>query len=67
MKRFLLYVKYYHQPKHKDVSARAMQSARDFWKTETKIPKNADTFQAYQRGYIHAYRHSYAKAMLDSK
>jgi hypothetical protein len=61
-----MYLKFYLEPKSKDVRELAMASAHEFWKTDTKIKKTADNFQAYQHGYIGAFRHSYAKAKLES-
>jgi hypothetical protein len=66
MKLLFMYLKFYFEPKNRDVRELAMASAHEFWKTDTKIAKTADNFQAYQQGYIGAFRHSYAKAKLEN-
>lgn len=73
---FFYYVKFYFQPKHRDVSQLAIASAREYYQSRSlssvdPYPRVADydrrrmEFQAYQRGFINAYRHAYAKTHLD--
>jgi hypothetical protein len=66
MRLFLMYLKFYFEPNNKDVRALALASAHEFWKGDTNIAKTIDNFQAYQHGYIGAFRHSYAKAKLEN-
>lgn len=58
-------MKYYYQPKHKDVRDLALKSWHEYIKGKPRI-YDMDVCLAYQRGYISAWRHSYAKAMLES-
>lgn len=72
---FFYYLKFYFQPKHRDVSQLAIASAREYFGSMrtagNPYPRVADydrrriEFQAYQRGFINAYRHAYAKTHLD--
>jgi len=64
MRTFIQYLKYYFEPRHKDLSALAMKSAREYFATKKKSFSSVE-FQAYQRGYINAFRHCYAKAKLE--
>jgi hypothetical protein len=66
MSTFFMYLKFYFEPKSKDIRELAMASAREFWKTNKTIPKNMDNFQSYQQGYVVAFRHSYAKSKVES-
>lgn len=59
------YLKFYFEPKHKDIRELAMKSAHEFWEGDTKIPKTADAFQAYLHGYISAYRSAFAKTQME--
>ena len=61
----LSYLKYYYQPKHKDVSVLALESWREYIKGKPRI-YDMDVCRAYQRTYISTWRHSYAKSMLES-
>lgn len=65
LRDYLAYRRAYRELKFKDVRELAMDSARQFWQGDTRIPNTIDNFQAYQRGFIHAYRASYAKAKVD--
>lgn len=62
MKKFLAYLKYYNEPRHKALSVLAMESAREHFKGKSF---SSIEFQAYQRGFINAYRHAYAKMQLE--
>ncbi len=56
------YIKYYLEPDSKMVRQLAFESAREHFKNKKHV--NLDfirDFQEYQRGYISAYRSSYAK------
>ncbi len=61
------YLKYYMEPKSKDIRQLALESAKKFWESEARIPKTSDNFQAYQRGYIAAHRSAYAKAQMEKR
>lgn len=58
------YLKAYFEPKSKMVHALAFESAKSYYKGKKKT---AVEFQSYQRGYINAYRSTYAKTKLDVK
>lgn len=60
--RIRLYLKFYFTKRHKELSPMAMASARDYFKGKDFT---ANEFTAYQRGYINAYRATYAKAMME--
>lgn len=72
---FLQYLKFYFEPKHRVLQAEAAIAARKHFKsirsTANPNPTPIDyerrriEFQAFQRGYINAYRHSYAKTALE--
>jgi hypothetical protein len=73
---FLRYLKFYFEPNSKALHTEAFNAARIHFATmpmRTKLrpyPLPADyeyrrlQFQAFQRGYINAYRTNYAKAKL---
>lgn len=55
------YLKAYYEPKTKMLNEMAFQSAKEYFEGK----KNTITeFQAYQRGYVNAYRSTYAKTKL---
>lgn len=56
------YLKAYFEPKSKMVHALAFDSAKTYYKDKKKTMVD---FQAYQRGYINAYRRTYARTKLD--
>lgn len=58
------YLKAYFEPKSKMVHALAFESAKSYYKNKTKTMVE---FQAYQRGYINAYRREYALAKLGNR
>lgn len=51
------YLKAYFEPKTKMLRELAFESAKGYYKDKNKTMLE---FQAYQRGYINAYRHTYA-------
>lgn len=55
------YIKAYFEPKSKMVHALAFESAKAYYKDKKKT---AVEFQSYQRGYVNAYRRTYAQAKL---
>jgi hypothetical protein len=57
------YIKAYFEPKSKVVHALAFESAKSYYKGKKKT---AVEFQSYQRGYINAYRSTYARNKLDA-
>lgn len=57
----IAYIKAYLEPNSKALHAEAFSSAKDYYSGKRKT---ATEFQAYQRGYINAYRHTYAKTKL---
>jgi hypothetical protein len=66
LKKFATYMKYYFEIKHKDVAQRALESYRDYTKAHPDHQFDINFCQGYQRGYVHAYRQSYAKAKIDN-
>lgn len=62
MTKFISYLRYYNEPRHKALSVMAMESARGYFKGKNFTSVE---FQAYQRGFINAYRHAYAKMQLE--
>lgn len=76
LSHFLQYMKFYFEPNSKALHAEAFNAARThFAKTPMRTmqrpyPTPSDyeyrrlQFQAFQRGYINAYRSNYAKAKL---
>lgn len=57
------YLKYYFELKHKDLETLAIESARNYFKTNPK--KTNNDFAAYTRGFINGYRAAYATAMKE--
>jgi hypothetical protein len=55
------YLKAYFEPKSKVVHKLAFDSAKAYFKNKEKTMVE---FQAYQRGYINAYRRTYAQTKL---
>lgn len=55
------YLKAYFEPKSRTLRKMAFESARGYFKDK---PKTMVEFQAYQRGYINAYRRTYAQNKL---
>ena len=55
------YLKAYFEPKSRNLREMAFESARGYYKDKDKTMLE---FQAYQRGYINAYRRTYAKNKL---
>jgi hypothetical protein len=55
------YLKAYFEPKSRTLRKMAFESARGYFKGKDKTTVE---FQAYQRGYINAYRSTYAKNKL---
>jgi hypothetical protein len=66
MRRFIQYLRYYNEPRHKDLQTLAIESGREYFKDRKPIFSSVE-FQAYTRGYINAYRHVYAKNKLEIK
>jgi len=66
MKDLITYLKHFYSIKRKDVSPLALASWREYIKGRPRI-YDMDVCLAYQRGFVSAYRHTHAKAMLDSK
>lgn len=72
--RFLQYLKFYFEPKHKTLQAEATIAARKYFKpirtatnprpTPIDYERRRIEFQAFQRGYINSYRHEYATTKL---
>lgn len=59
----LSYLKFYYQPKHKDVSLLALESWREYIKGEKRV-YNMDVCRKFQQAYIHTYRDNHAKTQL---
>lgn len=71
------YLKFYFEPKHKDLREKAMEAARAYYADKPVRSRNNPyplpgeyeyrrmEFQAFQRGYISGYRATYAKAMAE--
>lgn len=55
------YLKAYFEPESRTLREMAFESARGYYKGKDKTMLE---FQAYQRGYINAYRRTYAKNKL---
>lgn len=76
--RFFRYLKFYNEPNSKELRAEAFNAARTHFariplRTALRpypLPSDYEyrrlQFQAYQRGYINAYRTNYAKAKLET-
>lgn len=58
------YLKAYFEPNSKQLHKEAFESAKTYYKDKAKTMVE---FQAYQRGYINAYRSTYAKARLKER
>lgn len=65
MKRFITYLKYFYEPKWKDVQELALESWRQYIIGKPRI-YDMDFCRAYQRGFISQYRHNYAMNRLES-
>lgn len=61
LNKVITYLKYYFEPSSKRLHAEAFASAKVYF---TNKDKTAVEFQAYQRGFINAYRTTYAKTKL---
>ncbi len=70
LRQWLAYIKYYNQPRSKDLAELALASAHAYFAEPRPRPsgytQRAIEFQAYQRGFMNAYRHAYAKTQLES-
>ena len=62
IKKIISYIKAYNEPDSKMVRSLAFESAKVYYKNKQKT---AVEFQSYQRGYVNAYRRTYAKNKLD--
>lgn len=60
--RIRQYLKYYLAKPYMELSKEAMASAEAYYQGKDVT---AIEFTAYQRGYINAYRATYAKAMME--
>lgn len=58
------YLKFYFEPDSKKLRAEAFESAKVYFRNKDKTVVE---FQAYQRGFINAYRTTYAKTKLSMK
>ena len=56
------YIRLYFEPKSKELRQKAFDSAKEYFKGKQKT---ITEFQAYQRGYVNAYRHTYATTKLE--
>lgn len=57
------YLKFYFEPKHKDLTALALESWRTYIKGKKRI-YNMNVCTRYQQAFISAYRHEYATTQL---
>ena len=62
----LKYLKYYFQPSVKEVREKAYSAAVEHYREKpfTKYDLRTKEFQAYQMGFIRAYRRAYALSRL---
>lgn len=63
IKKITKYMKYYFEPESKVIHKMAFDSAKEYYAGKSKTRED---FQAYQRGYVGAYRHAYAKTKLNT-
>jgi hypothetical protein len=70
LRRLVAYVKYYNQPKSDELADAAFTSALEYFAGRPRpaaFTTRATEFRAYQRGFVNAYRHNYAKNRLESE
>lgn len=63
IKKITKYMKYYFEPDSKTIRKMAFDSAKEYYIGK---PKTVVQFQAYQRGYVSGYRHTYATSKLNT-
>lgn len=61
IKRFITYLRYFAEPDGKSLRVEAFESAKLYY---SRKKPTMNEFQAYQMGYVRAYRENYAKAKL---
>lgn len=61
IKKVTQYIKYYLEPDSKTIRKMAFDSAKEYYSGKRKT---AIEFQSYQKGYVGAYRHTYAKTKI---
>lgn len=66
MKKLKTYLKFYYEPRSKDIREMAYQSALEYYSVN-KDKKTRENFQAYQGGYTRTYRHAYAKHQMSNE
>jgi hypothetical protein len=70
LRRLIAYVRYYNQPRSSDLAEMAFASALQYFAGRPRpsaFTTRATEFRAYQRGFVNAYRHTYAKDRLRSE
>ncbi len=60
------YIKLYLEPNSKELAQKAFDSAKEYFKDKPMLnySKRTIEFTSYQRGYINAYRRTYATTKL---
>lgn len=66
LKTLMKYIKFYLEPDAKSLRSEAFESAKRYYRNSGPMQPPMEVFQAYQHGYIHAYRKSYARNKLKS-
>lgn len=61
IKKILMYLAFYMEPDGKSLRAQAFESAKLYY---SRKKPSMNEFQAYQMGYVRAYRENYAKHKL---
>jgi hypothetical protein len=61
IKKILTYLRFYMEPDGKAIRTMAFESAKLYY---SRRKPTMTEFQAYQMGYVRAYRENYAKAKL---
>lgn len=61
IKKFLTYLRFYMEPDGKALRTQAFESAKLYY---SRRKPSMNEFQAYQMGYVRAYRENYAKTKL---
>lgn len=61
IKKLITYLRFYAEPNGKSLRAEAFESAKLYY---SRRKPTMIEFQAYQMGYVRAYRENYAKAKM---
>jgi hypothetical protein len=61
IKKIMTYLRFYFEPNGKALRTQAFESAKLYY---SRKKPSMEAFQAYQMGYVRAYRENYAKSKM---